>query len=258
VTIHKGHLLQRGYPLTHLGHILDRFHPDLVLVEIRPQPFSLAHFEDGPFEMTYVVERARAARIAVAPIDWWREDEVASEPAMDPVERMALDKELAQMPEPHWPAFDVANAPTERRRKLRELNAVARLGGGNPIWVRRQSYFNAQALAAIETHGSKRVLAFVGHAHAPELEGYVQSFGFTAIDPRSIPVDARAADEKAPESVVGLWRDGLARLRRTAAALTGAQRRTLDAKVRYFDVAIERHGRCCVAESDLEIADPKP
>jgi hypothetical protein len=251
-TIHKGHLVQAGYPLAHLRHIVEVFRPDLVLVEIRPEPFARGNFEDGPFEMTYVVEQARTANIPVAPIDWWREDEVGIEPAMDPMEQASLAAELADAPEPRWPAFDVVNGPAERRRMLRALNAVARHAGGNPIWTRRQAHFHRQALAAIEAHEAKRVLAFVGANHAPELEAHLECFGVAALDPRSIPVEPAAVDEKASSAVVAHGRAGVARLEATATTLVGVQRRMLDKKVHYFTIAIAREGRCCVAESELD------
>jgi hypothetical protein len=256
-TIHKGHLLQAGYPLSQLERAIDVYGPDLILVEIRPEPFALGHLEDGPFEMTYVVDCARRRRIPVAPIDWWRENEVAAEAAMDPAEAAALEKELGAIPEPAWPAFDVANAPAERQRTLRALNARARLGGGNPIWTRRQAHFDAQALSAIELRGAKRVLAFVGFAHAPELEAYLGSFGFASKDPRSIPVDPAHAGDRAPDSVVALWREGLGRLDQTRGQLSGAARRTFDLKARYYRVAVERAGVCCVTEAELDPSQTK-
>src|SRR5262245_32830576 len=58
-TIHKGHLLQKRYPLALLCQIIDAYRPDLVMVEIRPEPFRAGHYEDGPFEMTAVTFCAR-------------------------------------------------------------------------------------------------------------------------------------------------------------------------------------------------------
>ena len=74
-TIHSAHLVQRDYPLARLAAVLSAAHPDLVLVEIRPEPFAAGHLEDGPFEMTYVTLLARAAGVPVEPIDWWREED---------------------------------------------------------------------------------------------------------------------------------------------------------------------------------------
>jgi hypothetical protein len=85
-TIHSQHLVQPGDPLVVLRSRLDAFGPDLVLVEARPEAFEHGRLEDGPFEMTYVTLLARLAGRDVAPIDWWREEDVGAEtPAPDEV-----------------------------------------------------------------------------------------------------------------------------------------------------------------------------
>jgi hypothetical protein len=250
-TIHKGHLLQAGYPLTVLRRLVEAYRPDLILVEIRPAPFAAGHYEDGPFEMTYVIDAAARARIPVEPIDWWREEELAQEPPLDTADQRSLDDALRKLQEPLWPSFELANSPAERARTLRELNAYARYAAGNPLWSRRQAWFHERALAAIEKHGARRTLAFVGATHRPELEGFLQGTGIRVVEPLSVSLPPAPSEEGVPESVVGKWREGIGRLQTAAESLTGDQRRRLDDKIRYFSVAVERKGRCCVEEANL-------
>ena len=75
-TEHGGHVTTPGYPMSKLGALIDAYKPDLVLVEIRPAPFAMGHYEDGPIEMSYVTLHAKSRGIAVAPIDWWRDEDV--------------------------------------------------------------------------------------------------------------------------------------------------------------------------------------
>jgi hypothetical protein len=253
-TIHKGHLVQPGYPLATLDAVLEAARPDLVLVEIRPEAFAQGHFEDGPFEMTYVVQRARARGIPVVGIDWWLDAELGSpEPSLPPAEQAALEAELAPIPEPGWATFAQVNGPEERARGAKEQNAFARLQAGNAAWNRRQAWFNHQALEAIARAHPQRVVAFVGYAHRPELEQALFSVGLHLLQGTDLTLGAVDAHAPAPADVVEAWKAGLARLQAQAAAQQGVARQKIEAKLRYFGVAVERQGRCCVDERSLEV-----
>jgi hypothetical protein len=254
-TIHKGHLMQPQYPLGFLCRILADYAPDLVLVEIRPDAFTQGHHEDGPFEMAYVVDCARAHRVPVEPIDWWQEQDMeASGPTLTAEEQTAFTAEVAALEQPVWPSFVEANAAAARQRGMRLLNAQARYFAGNPVWTRRQAWFDHQALQAIDRRRARRVLAFVGFNHAPELEAHLRSFELDARDPlgiaKSQPVES---NDRAPDSVIQMWRSGLARLQVRAQSASGVTAQRLNAKARYFEVAIERAGTCCVSSSALEV-----
>ncbi|MBI5536746.1 MAG: hypothetical protein HY898_28760 [Deltaproteobacteria bacterium] len=252
-TIHKGHLVQKEYPLGMLHNALVRYKPDLVLVEIRPETFATRHYEDGPFEMTYVTHWATAQGAAVEPIDWWREQDMESAPAMTPEEERALEAELAAMPEPPWPGFRLANQASERARGMKVLNAQARYAGGNAVWNRRQAWFNHRAVSAIERHHARRALAFVGFNHGTELESYLRAMGLRVRDPLTLEaMDPAASNEPAPDAVVSAWREGLGRIRDNAEAATGESKLRMRAKARYFEIAVERRGTCCVPESELK------
>jgi len=252
-TIHKGHLLQKGYPLGLLCKIVDAYRPDVVLVEVRPEAFQAGHYEDGPFEMTAVAMCAKARHIDVAPIDWWLESDLESrEPSLSPEEAKAFEAERARLKEPTWPTFDLANSPAEWKRGVELLNAQARFLGGNPIWTRRQAWFHHRALGAIEQTHKRRALAFVGFNHAPELAAFLGSVGVQIDSPLSLDLgDPASANDPAPAEVVDTWRAGEKRLEEAASGLASEGKQRYAAKIRYFDVAVQRRGTCCVEEKEL-------
>lgn len=249
-TIHKGHLMQARYPLGLLCRIVDAYRPDLVMVEVRPEPFALGHYEDGPFEMTAVTLCARRHKIEVAPIDWWLESDMsAAPPALSADEEKAMNAELARLEEPTWPAFDLANSERELRRGLEVLNVQARYLGGNPVWTRRQAWFHHRALEAIDRSHARRALAFVGLNHAPELSEFLAALGMKPVSPLSLPLgDLSRANDAMPDDVVAAWSDGLSRLRASVESSDGESKQRYAAKVRYFETAVARKGRCCVRE----------
>jgi hypothetical protein len=253
-TIHKGHLIQPAYPLGFLCRMVAEFRPDLVLVEIRPEAFAEGHLEDGPFEMTAVTDCAQSLAIPVEPIDWWLDQEMeVSNPPLTAEQEVTFGAESAALKEPDWPSFIEANSYVARQRGIRLSNLRARYLAGNPAWTRRQAWIDHQALQVIERHRAHRVLAFVGYNHAPELEAYLWAFNLTPLDPLQIAWSQPAdSNQKAPESVVSKWREGLARLRTQAEGATGETAQRLKAKIRYFEVAVERAGTCCVEPSTLE------
>jgi hypothetical protein len=246
-TIHKAHLVQPGYPLGVLGQILERYQPDLVLVEVRVEPFARGELEDGPFEMAYVVERAHAASVAVEPIDWW--DAARTEPTLSVEQEQRYHTEVEPLETRRILPPDFAQAHSDEQTQiLREIrNAQDRVLQGNPIWRERQAWVHHLASVAIAKHGARRVLAFVGQDHRPELVDWFTGSGLAVRDPRILEV-AAAKDEDVGDAVVARWRGGLSRLKAQA---TAAGSPNLAAKIRYFEVAIEQRGRCCVAPTKL-------
>ncbi|GAO01726.1 hypothetical protein [Anaeromyxobacter sp. PSR-1] len=248
-TIHRAHLTESAYPLSQLAGLIETYRPDLILVEIRPEPFALGHLEDGPFEMTYVTWLGHSKGIAVSPIDWFRDEDlgVDADPEPEPADRHAYEEETAaldaRMDRPL--TFAEVHSPRQDAAVLSMLNVRARYLAGNPGWNRRQAWLHQQALEAIRRRGAHRVLAFVGAFHRPELEAFLAAEGGSVRSPRSIPF-AATARTPAPPQVVQLWREGAARLRAQAAKAPAKRAEALTSKARYFEVAADRAGQCCV------------
>jgi|SRR5580700_5549619 hypothetical protein len=70
-TIHGDHLTTPGYSLWNLGAVVTRLHPDLLLVEERPEEVARGHLGDGPIEMPFAALTGKAEGIAVEGMDWW-------------------------------------------------------------------------------------------------------------------------------------------------------------------------------------------
>ncbi len=256
-TIHRSHLVEPGYSLSQLAALIEGYKPDLVLVEIRPEPFRQGHLEDGPFEMTYVTWLAQSQGIVVQPIDWFRDDEVGRDAEPDPGAQPAFERELKALePRMKWPlTFEEAHSPEQDATLLMTLNLQARYLGGNGTWNQRQAWFHHQAIEAIRQRGAHRVMAFVGAFHRPELARHLAEQGGAIRNPRTIPLP-RLGPGKVPEPVVKLWLDGVGRMKALAASAPGKLAESLLSKALYFQVAADRGGECCVDPRAFKAAPP--
>ncbi len=260
-TIHSRHMVNKNYPLQVLSALLDRWKPDLVLVEIRPKAFDKGHLEDGPFEMTYVTALAKQRHIRVVPIDWFRESDIQPPSARDmAAEKKAMAAVASLFQSMHGvPGFYQVHDRQFTRAMLQALNARNRFLHGTPVWNRRQAWMEFQAAQAIWQYRPKRVALFVGFQHRPEIQAYLEQLGARVVDPialfQSTGFSMKAlARRPIPESVLALWRQGLARLRARAAKATGFLHCSLLNKARYFQVATVQGGRCCVQPKSLRVA----
>ncbi len=254
-TAHRGHLQIPDYPLSRLDELVAAFRPDLILVEIRPEPFAEGRLEDGPFEMSYVTLRARAQGIAVEPIDW-HPPSFAPPSDEDPSEA-AFRADIGPLYDEYdsYAPFAVLNGPKRQRDFLTVENASARHGRpSNVEWHRRQAWMHHRALAAIERRRARRVAAFVGFGHRAELDVWLRATGGRSTSPVAVLSTSRgelrpAVGKAVDDDVVRVWREGIARLRREAASAEPPMRSRLEAKVRYWEIAVERRGLCCVDDA---------
>jgi len=275
-TIHKFHLIQKYYPIQTLGALVDAYSPDLILVEIRPTAFSQGHLEDGPFEMAYVTHLAREKKIPVVPIDWWLESEAGGGGGDGPKSKAQRQKFMRAV-KPYmkgifWPpSFTQVHSSKYTRRMLMVINARARLLSGTPSWNRRQAWFHFQATQALLHHRPRKVMAFVGAQHRPELKAHLAALGGKAINPREVLRDVlkerlkeglkegfkevlTQSDERIselsktpiPQTVFQAWREGIGRLEAERQAATGPLKVSYEKKILYFKVAVSQGGRCCV------------
>lgn len=249
-TIHGKHLSQPLYPLTWLGKIIEERRPDLVLVEIRPEPFAQGLLEDGPIEMAYITQFARSKGIKVDAIDWWRDkDLLAPPPTLSDEEKAGFERDMASV-RPlriQSPSFAQANMRDQDSVILAVKNAEARYAGSQSIWNQRQAWMNHRAAEAIRRHSAKNVLVFVGQDHRPELCQYLEASGSRLVEPSVLSARLESVpSEEAPAEIVAAWRDGVTRLEARMEASEGIVKERLRAKIRSFQMAIESKGKCCV------------
>ena len=98
-TIGRDHLAKDGYPLSRIADIIDVFKPDMLLIQIRPEPFKKQELEDASFEMTYVNGVAGTAGVETVPFDWFQDTDVMPAAAFGP-------EDTAKKPEPKKGAKD--------------------------------------------------------------------------------------------------------------------------------------------------------
>jgi hypothetical protein len=250
-TEHKGHYVAPGYPMRVLESVLDAYRPDLVLVEIRPEAFAQGQYEDGPIEMSYVTLAAAKRHVAVAGIDWWREEDFGKDaPTLDAEGDREFERSYADAARrvDSYDTFAVLNSPERARDVLAFRNAQTRLGSGEgALWERRQAWFNHRAETAIAERHATRTLAFVGFAHRPELEAHLVLRGMTSTDPRAL--GAKLDDGPVPDDVIDFWKQAVERMKAKAAATSNpALKQSFERKIASWEAAVARRGQCCVAQ----------
>ena len=184
-TIHKFHLTNKNYPIQVFQAVLDMWRPDLVLVEIRPEAFEKGHYEDGPFEMAYITQLAKARHITVVPIDWYRESDIKAPTKADMAAAKKVLEDVKPLVKGMSGKLDFATIHDRQvtRIMLQILNARNRLQGGTPDWNMRQAWMEFRASRAIWKHRPRRVAVFVGFQHRPEMLAYLTQLGARAVNP---------------------------------------------------------------------------
>ncbi|MGH7283131.1 MAG: hypothetical protein ACRELY_16520 [Polyangiaceae bacterium] len=75
-TVGRDHITKSGYPLTKIADIIDVFKPDMILLQVRQEPFKKQQLEDASFEMTYVNGVAGTTGVDTEPFDWFKDEDV--------------------------------------------------------------------------------------------------------------------------------------------------------------------------------------
>ncbi len=248
-TIGKLHLVESQYTLPRLGDVMTAFKPDLVLVQVRVDPYKDNRLEDASFEMTYATWLAKQHGIAVEPIDWFRdEDTGAKPPAVEPWDAAELARrETLILNEPPLFTFEQANASETLGRVLAAELAERRYGGGAPLASRRRAWVEELAMSAVARHGRpRRVLAYVSVFDRPAAEQALHGAGYASKGPIEI---VEKAKEKMVADLSGdlieEYKAQLARLR----ADKPSERVAEHAKV--LEVVVEKRGACCVPQASL-------
>lgn len=254
-TIGALHLAESGYPISRLGDVLTAFHPELVLIGVRVDPFREDLLEDGSFEMTYVTHLARRHGAFVEPIDWSRDEDLgAPAAAVDPWDAVEIVRREADLlSRPRMYTFDQANASDFAQRILQATAADARYRGGDPIASRRRAWIQELTLSAISRHERpKKVLAFVDVFDRPLVDGTLSAAGYTS----RLPADVVEKSKDVilgdlPPDVLASYETQRGRAQKRAAAATGAQKTFWETRARVLDVVVEKRATCCVPQSSL-------
>lgn len=246
-TEHRGHIVKPGYPMHHLEALLRAYHPELVLVEIRPEQLAAGRLEDGPLEMSYMAIVARELRIPVEGIDWFRDSDLSA-PALpnDAEGEREYERDFAGQAErfDSYASFEELNSAERARAVIDMRNAQVRFGLSDALsWERRQAWFHARAIGAIAAHRSRRTMAFVGFAHRPELESWLASSKLRTRLPTDLHVPI--VDGPVPQSVLDFWAVAADRIDQRAQTQDTEMRERLTKKAAAWRAAVRLRGRCC-------------
>lgn len=259
-TIGKLHMVESRYGLSRLGDVLTAFKPDLVLVQVRVDPYREGRLEDASFEMTYASWLAKQHGASVEPIDWFREeDRIAAPPAAEPWDANEIAKRESEiLAQPPMFTFEQANGADTFQRVLSAELSEARYRAGNPLATRRRAWILDLAANAVKRHDyPKRVLAFVDVFDRPAVDLVLHGVGYTTRGPIDIVQKSKEQmiGDLSPE-VLDDWRKQLVRLRARLEKAKGAERALLVERERVLDVAIEKKGACCVPTSAFAAKEP--
>lgn len=253
-TIGRMHMVESRYPLSRLGDVLATFKPDLLLLAVRVDSFREGHFESASFEMTYVAALAKQHGVAVEPIDWFREQDLAlPAAAADPWDAAEIAKrEAAVLTEPRLYTFDQANGAELAQKILLATDAEARHRSGNPLLSRRHAWMQHLAASAVERHGRpKRVLAYVDVLDRPTVDGLLHGLGYAMKEP--VAIRAKSKEEliaDIPDGVLNDWKTQLERAHGNAeGAKTPAEKAFWTEQERALRIVVEKRAQCCVPQS---------
>jgi hypothetical protein len=251
------HMVESRYPLSKLGDVLATFKPDLVLVAVRVDPYREGHLEDASFEMTYITHLAKQHGVAIEPIDWFREQELAAPPAAaEPWDEAEIAKREADvLTQPRLFTFEQANGNELGQKILLATAAEARHRAGNPLASRRQAWIQQLVASAVARHDRpKRVLAYVDVFDRPSVDMLLHGVGYAMKEPPALV--AKAKEEMITDiaaDVLAEWRSELERAHAHVEASSGkpAEKAFWADRERSLRVVVDKRGACCVTQSSL-------
>ena len=248
-TIHEFHLANSSYPFAKLGDALDAYRPDLILVDVPQETLKGAHPEDGPIDLEYIKYIAGTRSTEVAAIGPDREDPAINAHA-DKADEDTLAREGGSFdPMALNMTFEAANGVEGTHKLVAELNTRARLMKGNPDWVRHEAWLEHATDKLLNDRKPKRVLAIVDPMFRPALEAHLYEMGLGMMNPAKVVAESKEKrDENAvPAAILSVWSEHLNQLQDRLPRMRGGQDRSwLEYNVSIYQIAVDKHGTCCV------------
>lgn len=255
-TIGKMHLVESRYALPRLGDVFAAFKPDLVLVGVRVDAFRQDRLEDASFEMTYAAHLARSRGVAVEPIDWFREEDLAAPlAALEPYDVAEIERrEAAPLRAPRLYTFEQANGAELGEKVLLAIGASARHRGGDPLATKRRAWIQHLAADAVSRHGKPaRVLAFVDVLDRPAVDLVLRGVGYLGKAPTDVVEEAKEvlAAGDVPGEVLDAYRAQLGRARESAEKASGAEKVLWEERAHVLGIVVDKKAGCCVTQAAL-------
>jgi hypothetical protein len=255
-TIHEFHLANSGFPFSRLGDVLDAYRPDMILIDTPPETIKGEHPEDASVELEYIKYVASTRSTDLVSIAPDRDDTPVS-PQAEKGDEDALAREAGFLSDPQANnlTFDQANGPAGTEKIAAALNARERYLKGDPDFVRREAWLEHGVDKILNDKQPKRVLLIVDPINRAPLEAHLYERGLDIMNPvKVVSASKEKRDESAvPSAVLATWNDRLNALQdRLHRLRAGADRSWLEYRVNVYQIAVDKHGSCCVALDMLQ------
>ncbi len=256
-TIGKFHMVESRYPISRLGDVMATFKPDLVLLQVRVDPWRQGDYEDASFEMTYLAALAKNRAMPVEPIDWFREQDLgAAPPAVDPSDEVEIAKREAEvLLQPKLYTFEQANGVELEEKVFLAENAEQRHRSGNGPWTRRTAWIQHLATNAVIRHNRpKKVLAFVDVLDRPGVDLALRGVGYEPKDPVALVAKSNEVMvSDLPPEVLSQYKNQLGRVRERIEKTKGAEKAFWQDRERVLEVVVDKRATCCVTQSAIGV-----
>jgi hypothetical protein len=257
-TIHEFHLAQAGYPFSKLGDALDAYRPDVILVDMPPDALKGGHPEDASIEIEYLKYIAGTRSTDILPIGPEREDPpVAARLEKGDEDALGHDPIANMDPLANNLSFEAANGPEGTMKILTALNTRARYLKGDPDWARREAWLEYSTDKVMAEKQPKRVLVIVDPVNRAAMEAHLFEKGLKMLNPVTVVSESKDKREEnaVPAVVLSTWTEHLSVLQNRLHRLRpGADRAWLEYKVNLYQLAVDRHGTCCIS---LDVLAPQ-
>jgi hypothetical protein len=249
-TIHEFHLAQANYPFSRLGDAMDAYRPDMILIDVPQDALKGTHPEDASIELEYIKHVAGTRSTDLVAVGPDREETPAS-PKPEKGDEDALAREAGWLTEPNANnmTFDQANGVEGSLKILAALSSRVRYLKGDPDWSRREAWLEMQVDKVIVEKQPKRVLVIVDPINRAQLEMHLFERGMGIVNPVKAVADSKEKRDEAavPTVVLSGWHEHLSKVQdRLHRLRPGQDRSWLEYKVNVYQLAIDKHGSCCV------------
>jgi len=255
-TIHEFHLANSAFPFSRLGDAMDAYRPDMILIDTPPDTIKGEHPEDASIELEYIRYVAQTRSTDLVSIAPDREVDPLS-PTPDKGDEDALAREAGFLSDPQANnlTFEAANGFDGTQKLAAALNARERYLKGDPDWVRREAWLEHSLDRVLNEKQPKRVLVIVDPVNRAPIEAHLYERGVGIVNPVKLVAQSKEKrDETAvPSSVLSTWTERLNALQdRLHRLRPGADRSWLEYRVAVYQIAVDKHGSCCVSLDMLQ------
>lgn len=255
-TVHEWHLANPGFPFSRLGDALDAYRPDMILIDAPQDALKGGHPEDASIELEYVKYIAGTRSTDLVAVGPDRDDaplnvrpEKGDEDALPHEAMTLLDPAANNM------SFEQANGVEGSGKILASLNARVRYLKGDPDVSRREAWLEHSVDKVLAEKQPKRVLVIVDPINRAMLEAHLFSRGMGIQNPVKVVSESKEKREEnaVPSAVLSVWAEHLMMLQnRLHRMKAGIDRQWLEYRVAIYQIAVDKHGSCCVGTDMLQ------